>query len=37
MRVGYVFESRFSAGTVERISRVFGTLNIEKDATLRKS
>ena len=37
MRVGYVFESRFSAGTVQPISMIFGTLNIENDATLRKS
>ena len=29
MRVGYVFESRFSAGMIQRISMIFGILNKE--------
>ena len=29
MRVSYVFESRFSAGTIEPISVIFGILNTE--------
>ena len=29
MRVGYVFESRFSAGTIQPISMIFGILNKE--------
>ena len=36
MRVGYVFESRFSAGKIQPISMIFGILNLNKVRTLRK-
>ena len=29
MRVGYVFESRFAAGTIEPTSMIFGMFNKE--------
>ena len=29
MRIGYVFESRFSAGTIEPTSMIFGMFNKE--------
>ena len=36
MRVGYVFESRFSEGVIQPISMIFGVLNIELWSNFKK-